>query len=324
MRVKALNFKLIVEWYNENKRDLPFRKNRDPYRIWISEIMAQQTQITTMLSYYERWMSKWPTLNDLYHANEEEVLKAWEGLGYYTRCRKIMECAKVIVEQYDGIFPREYEVIEKLPGIGPYTAGAISSIAFNSPNPAVDGNAIRVFSRLFCLDTSSSTDEVYNIILNGLKENEPCVLNQGIMELGALVCLKNPKCDICPLKDECLSYKNNCQLDYPIKPKAKAKKEYEMYTYWLEDKDGNIMITKMVKDNLMKGYYRLPQYEKNLNIGTFKEKKKHVFSHLIWNMNIYEEKVETCLDECEFVTKDKLQELAFIGAHRKIIKEKLK
>ena len=252
----------LTSWFRKNHRDLPFRKNKDPYSIWVSEIMAQQTRIETMIPYYERWMKDYPTILDLANAPIEKVLKSWEGLGYYNRARKLYEGAIQVIDEYNGVLPSNLDELLKIKGIGPYTAGAIASIAFNQKTPAVDGNVLRVITRLLEIEDDISkpttVKKVYEIVYDFMDDHYS-EFTEGLMELGALICTPlNPKCNECPLNHKCMSYQKNTQLNYPIKTKAKKNPILSFKTLMII-KDSKILLSKDDRDGLMKDFYRLPK-----------------------------------------------------------------
>ena len=213
--------RIFIEWYEKEKRNLPWRYNQDPYRIWISEIMLQQTRVDTVIDYFYRFMEWFPTIESLANAPEEKLLKAWEGLGYYSRVRNIQTAAKQIMTEYGGEMPRTPEEISKLKGIGPYTTGAISSIAFGLPEPAIDGNVMRVVSRLFCIEediakasSRKTFDEAMRSIID---ENHPGEFNQALMDLGSAICTPtSPLCEECPIQAFCLAKQQGKQYNHAI------------------------------------------------------------------------------------------------------------
>jgi A/G-specific adenine glycosylase len=211
----------LLAWFAIHARDLPWRRTYDPYQVWVSEIMLQQTQMDRVVLYFDHWLQRFPDLVALARAGEEDVLKYWEGLGYYSRARKLLEAAKIVVEQWNGRLPAEYDRLLTLPGIGPYTAGAIMSIAFNHDCPVVDGNVERVFARVFDLDSPVKTNENRRFIQRKaaqlLPPGEARRFNQALMELGALVCLpKSPRCEECPLTRTCESRRLGIVSDRPV------------------------------------------------------------------------------------------------------------
>ena len=227
----------IINWYEFNKRDLPWRNTSDPYKIWISEIMLQQTQVVTVIDYYYRFINCFPTLYQLAEADEKEVLNLWQGLGYYSRARNLHLAAKCIVEEYNGVFPDSYTDILKLKGIGVYTASAIAAFAYNLPHAAVDGNVYRVLSRLFGLSvatTSSKGKKLFQSLADEtMGDASANVYNQAIIEFGALQCTaKNPDCENCPLQVSCFAYINKQQDNFPVKKKKiKSTDRYFYYLY---------------------------------------------------------------------------------------------
>ena len=216
----------LLNWYDANKRDLPWRRDRDPYRIWVSEVMLQQTRVDTVIPYYERFMERFPTVRHLAEAPEEEVLKCWEGLGYYSRARNLQAGARQVVELYGGVVPDDKAAISSLKGIGPYTAGAILSIAYNKPEPAVDGNVMRVMSRYFLLEDDiakpSARTKIERLAASIIPEGRAGDFNQAVMELGALVCTpKSPGCLLCPVLAQCAGRAAGRERELPVKSKAK-------------------------------------------------------------------------------------------------------
>nr|WIF89198.1 A/G-specific adenine glycosylase [Acholeplasma laidlawii] len=228
----------LFEWYQANKRDLPFRKTDNPYHIWVSEIMLQQTQVDTMLPFYDRFLTIFPTIHDLADAAIDDVLKVVQGIGYYKRFRMLHKGAQYVIDHHDGKLPEDYFKILKIPGIGAYTAGAIMSIAFHKPYPATDGNVIRVLSRVKMLEDDFRLDK-HKKKLNELNKeliensNNPYLYTQSMMELGATVCkVSNPLCDNCPLQDLCLANINNVQQNYPkMSPLRTKKKSNTSHSY---------------------------------------------------------------------------------------------
>ncbi|HET6785818.1 MAG TPA: A/G-specific adenine glycosylase [Erysipelotrichaceae bacterium] len=317
----------LVQWYLEHKRELPFRVNQDPYRVWISEIMAQQTQIDTLIPYYERWMSKYPTLNDLVISEDDDLYKLWEGLGYYSRVRNIKKASILLANEFNLIFPTNKKDIETLPGIGDYTSSAIASICFNEKTAAIDGNVKRVISRLFCIEETDDKKLFYNFtkstIESWMNNVEPTHLTQALMELGALICNKPAKCEICPLNKECKAYITDTVKLYPIANKQLVKKEENIDVLYIVNKENKFALTLEHNDKLMNGYYRLPRVDQieSVNI-TFDKTIKHVFSHKIWNINFYKSNTDTISNNFIWVTKKESETLPIITAHRNYLKEK--
>lgn len=261
--------KNILEWYFKIERDLPWRKNHDPYRIWISEIMLQQTQVNTVIPYFERFIAHFPTVEALAHAPEEEVLKCWEGLGYYSRARNLQAGAKIVVEQYGGIIPNDVEKVAKIKGVGPYTTGAIMSIAFNEPICAVDGNVMRVLSRFLCLyddvAKASTRKNIEKLATAMIPLNQARYFNQALMELGALVCTpKSPNCGECPVAEKCEARLQGLQKELPIKTKAKAARVEHRVALIIakETEHGKaIFIRQRAADGLLASMWELPHIQ---------------------------------------------------------------
>ncbi len=221
---------LLLPWYEKNRRDLPWRQDRDPYHVWLSEIMLQQTRVEAVIGYYNRFLSALPTIEALANADEETLLKLWEGLGYYNRARNLQKAAQVIMTQHGGVFPRDIDAIRALPGIGPYTAGAIGSICFDLPTPAVDGNVLRVYTRYLEDGANIDKQQTKNAVADALRplyRPHLCgALTQALMELGACVCLPNgtPLCADCPLKEDCLARRHDSWAQFPVRDPKKARK----------------------------------------------------------------------------------------------------
>jgi len=255
----------LINWFAENRRDLPWRHNPTPYQVWLSEIILQQTRVNQGWDYYLRFVEKWPTVNDLANATEEEVLKMWQGLGYYSRARNLHQCAKQIVEQHGGQFPADFEKLKQLKGIGDYTAAAIASIAFDLPHAVVDGNVYRVLSRLFDIDTPININEgqtVFAKIADDLLNREqPGLHNQAMMEFGALQCTpKNPNCLLCPLQAQCLAFANQTVMQRPVKlQKLKVTTRY--FNYLVFKIEGNVYLHKRSGNDIWKNLYDFPCIE---------------------------------------------------------------
>ena len=255
----------IHSWYSLNKRDLPWRTTRDPYLIWLSEIIMQQTRIDQGLAYYNRFANEFPTVSDLASASEDQVLKLWQGLGYYSRARNLHFTAKYIKEQYNGIFPNNYKSILSLKGIGEYTAAAIASISFNLEYPAVDGNVYRVLSRYFGIstpiDSGTSKKAFYELAKELIKGNDPGMHNQALMEFGALQCTpKNPDCANCPLNERCYAFLNKKINELPAKQnKTKQRDRYFNYIVFLNK--NQTWLQKRTGNDIWKNLYEFPVVE---------------------------------------------------------------
>jgi A/G-specific adenine glycosylase len=304
-----MDLKHLELWYQKNHRKLKFRETKEPYFIWVSEVMLQQTQVETVLPFFKSFIEKYPTIYDLANESEEQLKKHVEGLGYYRRFKHMHEASKIIVSKYNGIFPNTYEAIILLPGIGKYTAGAIMSICYNKPYSAVDGNVIRVLSRFYNIDLDMRIEKNKKIIDQKnqalIEKATPFVYTQAMMELGATLCRpKQPKCDICPIQKNCISYQENNQHLIPNRSKPKDKKEFNYIVLVIKNKD-QIYLRKR-NESLLEGMYEYPQFEsesiynvlemlerKGLSLEIIEEKKSyhHIFTHQVWHLNVYEARI---------------------------------
>lgn len=304
----------LISWYNENKRDLPWRKNPTPYRVWVSEIMLQQTRVEAVIEYYLRFMQALPTIEDLATCEEEKLLKLWEGLGYYSRVRNLQKAAKEILFSYGGKFPDEKEQLQKLPGIGSYTAGAIASIAFGRRTAAVDGNVFRVISRLSMDETPISAPEFRIYLEDKLsavypQEGEACAqFTQSLFELGAVICKpKNPDCSHCPLSALCKANARHTQLVYPVKKPQKEKRAESLYVFLIQTPQG--FAIRRREEGVLRGMNEFPSHiidngesaHSVLNewgMYEFNQIKRgeyrHIFTHIRWEMTCVWVETENC------------------------------
>ena len=291
----------LLPWYRENKRDLPWRQTRDPYAVWLSEIMLQQTRVEAVKGYYSRFLAALPTIADLAVAPEETLLKLWEGLGYYSRARNLKKAAMVIAEQFGGVFPGEYAAVLSLPGIGEYTAGAICSIAFGQKKAAVDGNVLRVCSRLLSDDTPIDRPEYKAGIREALERiypEEASDFTQALMELGATVCGPNraPECAVCPCRDFCLGCQNGTAAALPVKMPKKERRVEEKTVFILRCGESYALV-KRPETGLLAGLWQFPEAEGLLQLPEAiaavklpvtdvlrQREKKHIFTHITWKM----------------------------------------
>lgn len=330
----------LLAWYDQEKRDLPWRRTSNPYYIWISEIMLQQTQVVTVIPYYERFLEWFPTVADLANAPEEKLLKAWEGLGYYSRVRNMQKAAQQIMSDSDGTFPSKYEDIVSLKGIGPYTAGAIASIAFNLPEPAVDGNVMRVMARLFEVDYDigdPKNRKIFQAIMEILIDPErPGDFNQALMDLGTdIESAKNPRPDESPIRFFNAAYLNGTYDKYPIKLPKKKPKPLEIQAFIIRNQEGELLLEKKMQERLLGGFWSFPLIEtsfisqqtslfedENTFLETISQKDnfeesyaikptwternfrqlKHTFSHQKWTMTLFE----------GLINKEELQESQYL------------
>lgn len=258
----SIPLKKLLSWFNERKRILPWRSDPTPYRVWISEIMLQQTRVTAVIPYFERFIERFPNLASLASSNTEEVLKAWEGLGYYSRARNLHKAARIIQNDMHGKFPNTLEELKSLPGTGDYTAAAVAGIAFAIPEPVVDGNVLRVFTRFFAIGEDirkqSTKRTVRNLLLPNIKNAPPSDFNQAIMELGALVCTPTkPDCEICPMKTKCLAKISKRTTEFPVKSKPKEVPHYEIAVGFIWN--GKTFFTARRNDSqMLGGLWELP------------------------------------------------------------------
>jgi len=325
--VSAAIQKRLLPWFAKNRRDLPWRKNRTPYRVWVSEIMLQQTRVDTVIDYYKRWMKKFPSWRALARAPQADVLKAWEGLGYYSRARNLHAASKIITDQYNGNFskvwrksPEKFQTLEKFlqkfPGIGNYTAAAIASLAFDEDAAVVDGNVIRVLSRLFAYggDTKSTAGKkkmqawADELLVKG-RAGE---FNEAMMELGALVCLpKNPKCSGCPMQKVCAAFAKGSPEKYPVMKKKKKVPHIVVGAAVTANRKGEVLIAQRKQNDMLGGLWEFPGGKQepgetieeciarelkeelgiNVEVGDFFMTVKHAYSHFTMTMHVYRTKI---------------------------------
>ncbi|MFV0381355.1 MAG: A/G-specific adenine glycosylase [Breznakia sp.] len=294
----------LLMWYDDNARELPWRSHPTPYHVWVSEIMLQQTRVEAVKAYYQRFLKRFPSMASLALANDDELYKQWEGLGYYNRVRNMKKCAQICVEKYNGTLPATYDELLRLPGIGTYTAGAIASIAYKEVVAAVDGNVLRVFSRLLMSEDDvlkeATKKKFQSIIYEYIPSDRPDAFNQALMEIGALVCVPNaiPRCNICPLMKHCQGYKDGKAQSLPIK-KAKKMRKVEKKTILICVYDKQVRLQKRASTGLLADMYEFPSLQgfytkKQLHEKfpkAFKIKKlsrsKHLFTHIEWQMEGY-------------------------------------
>ena len=300
---------ILTDWYQTAARDLPWRRTKEPYHIWLSEIMLQQTRVEAVIPYYHRFLDALPDLASLAAAPEEQTHKLWEGLGYYSRVRNLQKAAKQVVEQHGGSLPDSYEQLLKLCGIGEYTAGAVASIAFGKVVPAVDGNVLRVMSRILAAEgdiLSPAVKKVYrSLLLEQMPADRPGDFNQAMMDLGAGICLPNgePLCESCPVRELCLAFERGQQRSFPIKAPKKQRRVEERTVLLLMDEKGQVLLHQRPEEGLLAGLWEFPHEEGHLSrekvvallsergiipqkIQTLKP-AKHIFTHIEWQMTGY-------------------------------------
>lgn len=314
----------LLTWYDQHARILPWRENPTPYRVWISEIMLQQTRVEAVKPYYERFMNALPDVKALAGVDDEKLLKLWEGLGYYNRARNLKKAAQVVMEEYQGELPASYEELLKLPGIGSYTAGAVASIAYGLPVPAVDGNVLRVISRVLAsyedVLKQSVKKAMENILLQTMPADRAGAYNQALMEIGAMVCVPNgqAKCEECPLHALCKASAQGIEMELPKKT-PKKKRTIENKTVLILKSADKVAIRKRAEKGLLAGLYEFPNLEEHLSEEEILEyvkqqgfspiriqrldDVKHIFTHREWHMSGYAVKIEELEESQELEAK---------------------
>ena len=297
----------LLPWYRKNARALPWRQDTEPYHVWLSEIMLQQTRVEAVRAYYLRFLEQFPSIHALAKAPESQLLKLWEGLGYYNRARNLQKAARVIETQYGGHFPNQYENIRSLPGIGPYTAGAIASICFNQPYAAVDGNVLRIITRMTendaPIDQTKTKAEIAAQLEKVYPKNDCGQFTQALMELGATVCTpKSPTCTVCPVNNFCRAHANGTVFQYPFK-QPKKNKRLEERTVFLMQYEDKYALSKRTESGLLSGLWQLPNVTGKMDTeqalhtaDTFGVEpielhrelhRSHIFTHIKWQMTCY-------------------------------------
>jgi A/G-specific adenine glycosylase len=351
----------FLNWYHAEKRNLPWRATNDPYAIWISEIMLQQTRVDTVIGYYYRFMEQFPTIKDLADAEEQKLLKAWEGLGYYSRARNLKAAAQQIMAEFDGKMPQAIADIRSLKGIGPYTAGAIGSIAFGLPEPAIDGNVMRVVSRLFCIEADIAKassrgvfDEAMRTIIS---HDEPGEFNQALMDLGSSICTPtSPLCEECPLQAYCLAYQQGTQTDFPVKSKKAKPKDVYYIAGAIED-DGRFLLVQRPETGLLAKMWHFPLLEvdqatytqllaywqdQQLTLDAVAEEPApifpefpvvwqkrhlgeitHIFSHLKWHVLLFygRKRAEFSVEHSQWATSEEFDQYVFPKPQLKLVEQ---
>jgi len=334
----------LLKWYRQKKRQLPFRSTKDPYKIWVSEVMLQQTQVSTVIPFYKKWIKQFPTLSSVAISKPGILLKQWEGLGYYRRCGNFHKASKIIVENHNGIIPSDYDTFKSLPGVGDYTAGAVLSIAFGKAFPAIDGNVTRVIARLYGMKnlTKFNKLKIKNFIELLLPQTEPGNFNQSLMELGALVCRpKSPKCSECPISGHCKAFQSLVPENYPKIFKKKIKPHYNVVTgiFWRKNK---FYIQKRSRDSMLGGLWEFPggkvENNESLENALIRElqeetgstpiiKKKiisidHAYSHFSITLHCYHciEKDSKIIprNNSNWISTDEIDKYSFPKANHKI------
>lgn len=335
----------LTTWFQREKRDLPWRKDQDPYKIWVSEIMLQQTRVDTVIPYFNRFIHRFPTPEALAEADEQDVLKEWEGLGYYSRARNLQSAVKEVVARYNGKIPDDPDALGRLKGVGPYTKGAILSIAFDQPEPAVDGNVMRVLSRILYVEediAKAATKKLFEQLVRAIiSEKDPSSFNQGLMELGALICTpKNPQCMLCPVQEHCAAFRMGIEQSLPVKTKGKKQKVQPYYVILATNDKKEVLIEQRPEDGLLANLWQFPMAQADeldfqdlsewfleqygLAIESFEKlgQDKHVFSHLVWEMEIVKAAItggSLSHHRAKFANEQDLQVNPFPVSHQKIM-----
>jgi A/G-specific adenine glycosylase len=341
----------LISWFKAEQRDLPWRKDQDPYKVWVSEIMLQQTRVDTVIPYFNRFIEWFPTIEDLANAHEDKVLKAWEGLGYYSRVRNLHSAVKEVKQKYNGEVPNTPKDIADLRGVGPYTAGAILSIAYGIPEPAVDGNVMRVLSRILSIWEDIAKPSSRKVFEQAVRElishEEPSEFNQALMELGALICTPpSPSCLLCPVRDHCQAFHEGVQDELPVKTKKNKQRDVQLAAAILSDQEGKFLIHKRPSSGLLANLWEFPTVEihhplqnereplvdlfrQTLDLNQFQLDKiigqiEHVFSHLVWNIRVYTGAInpEFQMDNENWkqVTLEEMENYAFSVSSQKMLK----
>ena len=344
----------LLDWYQKKKRDLPWRQGSDPYHIWVSEIMLQQTRVETVIPYFERFITQFPSIDSLANANEEEVLKAWEGLGYYSRARNLQKGVREVQEKYGGRVPVSKEEILSISGIGPYTAGAVLSIAYGKAEPAVDGNVLRVFSRLLNsfedVSKAKTKKTIEQTVKNCIPHYAASDFNQALMELGATVCIpRSPRCSQCPVKNHCEARKEGTQTLLPIKAKKKPGKIIYRIGLLIHS-ENRWAVVQRPSEGLLASMWEFPSIESEellsnqewedkimrefgLEIKVEKEPwmfVEHTFSHLKWQLSMYRfekqnlvvaKDQESLPSNWQWVNREQMERLSFPKAYKQVVKK---
>lgn len=336
---------ILLRWYEECKRDLPWRKDKDPYKIWVSEVMLQQTRVEAVKDYFERWMVRFPTLESLAGAQEEEVIQYWQGLGYYSRARNLLQGVREVSASYGGQVPQSKKDVAGLAGVGDYTAGAILSIAYNQKEPAIDGNVLRVFSRLYCIEGEISSPlvkrQIRELVEREMAVDHPGDFNQALMDLGATICIpKTPRCTLCPLENCCCAKDKGVQQQLPVKKKKMPPLPVRLVAGVLQS--GESFLLRRRGQGLLGGMWEFPAVEipagademmvfqqaffqetgQEIELGNLLFQCIHTFSHRKWDISFYHCSASPGLIPADshicWINKHDWGKLSFAGPHRKM------
>lgn len=336
----------LKQWFLANKRDLPWRQINDPYAIWVSEIMLQQTQVAVVIPYFIHWMTRFPTIHHLAHASLDEVIKAWEGLGYYSRARNLHEGARYLVAHFQGKLPNNEEELQKIKGLGPYTIGAILSFAFHQKKGAVDGNVIRVLARYFGIEEDISKSSTIKAIRQHaeqlLPDEEPWVINEALIELGATICQRKARCGECPLKKTCASLKTGKVQSIPYNSK-KIKIESLYRAVAVIQSGSSLLVKRGQKGKIMSDLYEFPYFDVDQTFVAFQELQKKIIDQFNLHVEqkkalqpvshgftryqayltpiLYSCKIPKEIEGFAWMSQDLLKQLAFSSGHRQILQQ---
>ncbi len=332
--------RMLLAWFDANRRELPWRetKPRDPYHVWISEIMLQQTRTEAVKPYFNAWMERFPTIRDVAEAEEETVLHAWQGLGYYSRARNIRRAAEEITEKYGGVMPRDPAAIRALPGIGDYTAGAVASIAFGEKTPAVDGNVLRVYARLYAVRDdilkSAGRKRITALAEETIPVDRPGDFNEALMDLGAEVCIpKHPRCADCPLRDGCEAARQGIQSELPVRTKKKPQQEL-FAACGIVEQEGRFLLHRRPSQGMLANMWEFPmaldakEEESRCALeallsgrtGALRWTLTHVFTHRIWHMRAYdmEGAAAPSGEDWRWFSREELRQIPLAGPHARL------
>jgi A/G-specific adenine glycosylase len=328
----------LLIWYDNNKRSLPWRNTNNPYFIWVSEIMLQQTRVQAVQPFFEKFILRFPDMQSLAEGDEQELLKYWQGLGYYRRVHNMQKAAKMICQNFGGVIPAKYEELLALPGIGAYTAAAISSIAFEQKHAVMDGNVMRISARIFALHTDILQKSTQKLLQDNLQTIFPNArfgdFNQAMMELGSLVCLpQNPRCEICPVQSFCEAYQKNLQFVIPLRESQTKVIKIKRYLFIIEC-DEQFLLTKRPNYGLLANFWEFPGveaktlheanlqlrqlYQSDVSKPRFLFSYQHVFSHRIWQVRVYHAQTHLRQNGFSFFSRDELLDLALPTAFKKV------
>lgn len=321
----TLGFHAIIDWFNQHKRDLPWRNSNDPYQVWISEIMLQQTQVDVVIDYYLNWMKKFATLKELADAQEDDVIKAFSGLGYYSRARNMHKTAKICLKMHGGKIPNDKKELLNLPGIGSYTAGAILAFGFKQKASAVDGNVLRVMSRLLGffdpIDLLKTKVMVEKILDDNLPENDPEIVMEGLIELGACICKKKPECHRCPVKGYCIAFQNKTTHLLPVKSKKTKQVVINKLAFILKS-ENRYYVDKKMESEWNAGLFEFPENLPGQFVVKREKKLKpitaYITHHKLIISPIFQEVDRHHFNSNNWKTLEEMNELPFSSAHRKI------